>query len=324
MAERDLIASIQGRLHQRDSRVLRAAGDDASVVKSRPIAVTSVDTVVDGVHFELATHSHGDVGHKALATALSDLAAMGAESGEAYVALGLPEATGADSTIELVEAMESLAEHCGVSIAGGDIVRSPLLFVSVTVTGWAGDPDALAYRDGARPGDLVGVSGRLGAAGAGVLLLRGGEAELEPRDRDRLVQSQLRPEPRLALGRALAGAGVSAMIDLSDGVATDAGHIAQRSGVELSIDLAALPLASGLGPVAEVAGREPSELAATAGEDYELLVTAPPSRRERIELAASATQATITWIGAVDAGAGVRLNDAGGNAVDLRGYEHSV
>ncbi len=174
MAELDLIRAIQAALTDRGGRTVRWTGDDAAVVRARPLAVTSIDTVVDGVHFSLATHSAGDVGWKALATALSDVAAMGAEAGEAYVSLILP--AGFDGALELVEAMEELAARCDTTIAGGDVVSGPALAVTVAVTGWADGEDELAGRDGARPGDLVGVTGELGGSEAGRLLLEQGAA----------------------------------------------------------------------------------------------------------------------------------------------------
>src|SRR4051795_7402093 len=135
MAELSLIASIERVLGTRGGRLLRGPGDDAAVVRADgALAVTSVDAMVEGVHFRLDTHSPADVGHKALAAALSDLAAMGARPGEAYVALGLPSAFGEQAALELVEAMEKLAERSGTTIAGGDVVSAPQLLVSVTVT----------------------------------------------------------------------------------------------------------------------------------------------------------------------------------------------
>ena len=173
MSELDLIRAIEATLRALPPRVLTGPGDDAAVVRADGVAVTSIDTVVDGVHFELATHSPADIGHKALATALSDLAAMGAGPGEAYVSLALPEGFGESDALELVEAMRELAARHGVAIAGGDVVSSPVLAVTVSVTGWSGAADRLAYRSGARVGDLVGVTGTLGGSGAGLLLLRG-------------------------------------------------------------------------------------------------------------------------------------------------------
>jgi thiamine-monophosphate kinase len=318
MAELDLIAAIQRRLGELPSRVLTGSGDDAAVVRAEGVVVTSIDAVVEGVHFELSTHSAADVGHKALATALSDIAAMGAGAGEAYVSLVLP--AGFEGALELVDAMLDLARGHGVAVAGGDVVSGPVLAATVSATGWAESANRLAYRSGAQPGDLVGVTGELGGSGAGLLLLAGLEAQLPAAERDALVLRHRRPEPLLATGAALAGAGVSAMIDVSDGVATDAGHLARASGVEVELRLDRLPVAPGVEAVARAAGRDPLELAASAGDDYELLFTAPPGRRGDIERTAGGR---VSWLGDVRAGGGVALRGAGGRVVDLRGYEHA-
>jgi thiamine-monophosphate kinase len=323
MGELDLIAAIQRSLGDLPSRVLTGPGDDAAVVRADAVAVTTIDTVVDGVHFELATHSPGDVGHKALATALSDIAAMGAGPGEAYVSLTLPPDFGQERALELVEAMQALAASQGVAIAGGDVVSGPVLAVTVSATGWSGAADRLVYRSGARPGELVGVTGELGGSAAGLLLLGGAEVSLPGEERDGLLRRHRRPEPLLATGLALAAAGASAMIDVSDGIATDAAHLARASDVKLELQLGDLPLAPGVEAVARAAARDPFELAAASGDDYELLFTAPAERSTAVERAVAATGTRVSWLGDVRAGGGTALRTPGGRLVDLRGYEHS-
>lgn len=277
---------------------MRGIGDDASVVKALKLCVTSVDAIVEGVHFRLDEQtSLADLGWRALAGALSDIAAMGAQTGEAYVALGVPAHVGEQGALELMRGAEQLAEQTGTTIAGGDVVSAPALFVSVTIVGWAERDQKLIGRDAARPGDLVGVTGVLGARPS-------------------------RPEPKLREARAIAPAGVHAMIDLSDGIATDAIHLASASGVRLEIDLEKLPTDERTERVAAELGVPVWQAAATAGEDYELCVCAPPRRLERVNQASRRAQTPITWVGRVSAGEADVILRHEGERTRLSGYEH--
>jgi thiamine-monophosphate kinase len=328
MDEFDLIAKLRARLAPRSERVLVWSGDDAAVVRpGGGVSVTSIDSFVEGVHFRLTTTSLRDLGHRCLAAALSDLAAMGAEPGEAYIALGLPGHLGEREVLELADGAERLAEQHGVTICGGDVTRADELIVSLTVVGYAGSAAEIVQRAGAQPGDLLGVTGALGGAGAGLLLLErkhpGGDAVTG----ERLLARHLRPQPLLVAGRALARAGVHAMLDVSDGVASDVQRMCERSGVAAEVRLADLPLEEGVADVAHAHGLDALELAATAGEDFELLFAAAPDTRDEVERAAAAADSPVTWIGRIlSAGDSpeprVRLLDAAGHARRLSGWDH--
>jgi thiamine-monophosphate kinase len=328
MRELALIEAIGEILAHDSDRVVRHIGDDAAVVRARPFAATSVDTMVDGIHFRCRTPNPtatlADVGHRALAGALSDVGAMGADPGEAYLSLVLPPGLEQDDVLELFRSADALARDCGVAIAGGDLSRGPVLVVAVTVVGWADRAEQLVGRDGARPGDLVGVTGTLGGSGAGLALLdrRVDPAVVDSARAAALRAAHLRPRPRIAEGRALAAAGVSALVDVSDGLATDAGHLARASGVELRLELARLPVADGVAPVAAALGQPAATFAATAGEDYELCFCAPPSARAAVEAAVE-----VSWIGTAAAvgadGPRVSLLGSGEDpSSPLHGYEH--
>jgi thiamine-monophosphate kinase len=318
VGEFDLLRRIRERLPPAEPQVLLGSGDDAAISVPGGATVTSVDALVDGVHFRREWSGPAQVGAKALAVALSDLAGMGAEAGEAYVVLGVPEDLDEDGCLELLDGMARVAEETGTTLAGGDVTRAPALTLAVTVVGHAERPEDLVRRSGARPGDALVVTGELGGAAAGLRLLE--RADASDFDHtgggsksDALIARQLEPRPRLEEGRLLAQAGATAMIDLSDGLGGDARHIAEASGVGLRIEAASLPLAEGVDDLA---------LAVSGGEDYELLAAIPTDR-----LAAAAAEIekrsgiALTRIGEVVAGEGVEIRLPDGALLKATGFD---
>jgi thiamine-monophosphate kinase len=306
-------------------RIVRGPGDDAAVVRARGYAVTSIDTLVDGVHFRSELLRPAEIGCRAMASALSDLAAMACDPGEAYIALCLPATLDQQAALALTRGAAQVCARHGATIAGGDVSSSETLTVTVTVVGWTDDPGTLIGRDGARPGDLVAVTGALGGAGAGLALLEGTAeaAGLDPAVAERLHQRFAAPEPRFVAARALQRLGATAMIDISDGIATDARHLARRSDVTVQLTLADLPRDEGVDPVAAQLGADPAVFAATAGEDYELCVCLPPAAPEQLaaEPQLRAALGPLTQIGRVLEGNG-ELSFTDADAAALSGFEH--
>ena len=271
LSEDDLVAVIAAVAGAEGAGVDVGIGDDAAVLAGGIVA--STDLLVDGVHFNSGRHTVRDIGHRAAAASLSDMAAMGAEPLCLLAAFGLPE--GFDDVRALAAGM---AEH-GVPLSGGDLSRSDRLLVSVTAIGRAEQP---VLRSGGRPGDLLVVTGTLGGQAAGGYM-------------DRVT-------PRIAEGKALAAV-ATAMLDLSDGIATDAGRLATASGTGAVVELERLPRAPGA----------TIEQAAAGGEDYELLAAVPDGAELPVP---------VTVVGRLTGDAAVRLLDAEGRERSLRGWDH--
>ncbi|MBB1088021.1 thiamine-phosphate kinase [Lysobacter sp. SG-8] len=313
MAEFDLIERIRRRAGVRDDVVL-GIGDDAALLQppSGRQLVVAMDTLNDGVHFPRGT-APADIGWKALAVNLSDLAAMAAEPAWCTLSLSLPDAD-AGWLDGFLDGFLTLADAHRVALVGGDTTRGPLS-VCVTVHGLVAPGRALR-RDAARVGDAVWVSGTLGDAAAALALLEGG-APVPAALRARLD----RPVPRVALGAALAGQ-ANACIDVSDGLLADLGHVCDASGVGIRLHRDALPASAGLR--AAVDGEALARCQASGGDDYELAFTAPAARDDAIRAAAAAAGVAVTRIGDVVAGERVRAFDADGAEWQppARGYAH--
>jgi thiamine-monophosphate kinase len=314
LSEFDLIRDHFTRVGSGRSDVSTGVGDDCALLCVPPgseLAV-SIDTLVSGVHF-LADCDPEGLGHKCLAVGLSDLAAMGAEPAWATLALTIPRADEAWLSA-FSRGFADLAEAHGVELVGGDTTRGPLT-ISVQVHGLVPQGQALR-RSGARPGDLVCVSGTLGDAGLALRLLNA--AEPVPAFLRRRLE---RPEPRVTLGLALRGI-ASAMIDLSDGLAADLGHILEASGVGAAIQLAYLPVSP---EVREGLASGPDwTLPLASGDDYELCFCIPERHRAQILALEERLDIRIAVVGLVTPGNGLRclLEDGSTWQSDASGYDH--
>ncbi|WP_240126976.1 thiamine-phosphate kinase [Thermomonas alba] len=306
--EFDLIARIRRRAATRGD-VLLGIGDDCALLAPPPgmqLAVT-MDTLNAGVHFPDDT-APADIGWKALAVNLSDLAAMGADPAWCTLALSLPQADAAWLEA-FCDGLFALAARHGVALVGGDTTRGPLA-VSITAHGFV-PADAALRRDGARIGDDVWVSGTLGDAAGALAQWRAG-ATIAPPLRARLD----RPTPRVELGRALRGIASSA-IDISDGLLADLAHIARASGVGAEIEADALPASDALREAFAIDAMR--RLQATGGDDYELCFTAPATQRETLHTLAARLDLPLARIGRIVAGSGVHCPGLDGITP---GYQH--
>jgi thiamine-monophosphate kinase len=300
VAELDFLGWIRRRIGRRGGRIVVDTGDDAAVLR---IGTTEVlfktDGVIDGVHFDGATARPEQIGHKALARCLSDVAAMGGVPTFAVVAMMVPRRADERYLKRIYHGMEKTARAHRTSIVGGDFASHPgKLAITVALLGETGGV-APVRRSGARPGDVVGVTGPLGGS---------------------LLGKHLRFTPRLKEGRRLARRfGVRAMIDLSDGLATDLRHICAESGVGALLDERRIPIAAAARRMSRKDRRPPLEHALADGEDYELLYAASPARARRIEAAGLGRT-----IGEIVEGRGLSLRGRDGRirALGLKGWEH--
>jgi thiamine-monophosphate kinase len=287
----------------------RGLGDDAGLVRVGSVTLAaSVDLSLEGVHFRTGWLSFRDIGRRAASAALSDLAATGARPLAVLVSVGLPprpRRVRGDPAAEIMAGVGRAALAVGAHVIGGDVARSRHYLVDVCVLGVARRP---VRRRGARRGDGVWVTGSLGGAGRALAALRAGA-----RPRGALWRRFARPEPRVTAGRWLAAHGARAMIDISDGLVADAGHIAAASSVAIELDLGLVPCWPGV----------PPRVAAASGEEYELLAVMPVRFGVREARAfRRATGLPLTRVGRCRSGSGLRVTDQGEPVSPPRGFDH--
>lgn len=292
VGEFGLIARVVERLGTSAS-VLVGPGDDAALVLApdgRVVATT--DVLVEDVHFRLDWSTAYDVGRKAAAANLADVAAMGATGTALLVGLAAPPDLPVAWATDLADGLRDEAALVGAVVVGGDTVTSERIVVSVTALGDLGGR-APVLRSGAQPGDRVVVAGRLGWSAAGLAMLRHGGVPIEA-----LVEAHLRPTPPYAMGPALAEAGATSMCDVSDGLLADVAHLARASGVHVDIESRRFARDPLLGKAARVVGGHPLDFVLTGGEDHALVATVPPG---------AVVPEGVERVGIVKAGSGVRV-----------------
>ncbi|HEY55692.1 MAG TPA: thiamine-phosphate kinase, partial [Dehalococcoidia bacterium] len=310
----DLLAKMAG---GGDERLLIGIGDDAAAWQGdASIQLASVDSFIEGVHFPPGIAPWPELGGKALAVNLSDIAAMGGIPRYALVSLALPDSTEVEDVTALYKGMLDLAKQYGVTIVGGDISSAPLVAITITVLGTSPKKQLLT-RSNARPGELIAITGYLGAAAAGLEMLTK-KLKFDPQATELFKQAFLNPSPRIAEGQLLVEQGVKTAIDISDGLLADLGQIGKASKVGARIEAERVPIE----PLVKAAfGERALELALSGGEDYELLFTASAEVIERVKKAASCP---ITVIGEIVAGDGVSVVDRQGKPLSVvrAGWEH--
>jgi thiamine-monophosphate kinase len=282
--------------------VLLGPGDDAAVLDHHGPVVVSVDLLVQDRHFRLDWSSAADIGHKAAAENLSDINAMGGRPTALVVGLGAPATLPTAWALEFADGLADEAAAVGASVVGGDLTQAEVITISVTALGACAH--GVVTRSGARPGDLVAHAGRQGWADAGYAVLARGFRS--PRA---VVDAHRRPQPPYGAGEQAAQLGATAMIDVSDGLLQDIGHIAAASGVAIDVRTASFELAEPLEAVGAALGVDPMRFVLTGGDDYGLVATFPPD-----------TQLPDPWraIGEV-----LETGEAGEVTVDGATYEDS-
>ncbi|WP_206831781.1 thiamine-phosphate kinase [Alicyclobacillus fructus] len=320
MDEFALIRALVAKLPPPGPDVSVAIGDDCAVVEGGGRLAVTTDAVVEGVHFRRDTMSPPQIGYKAIAAAVSDIAAMGGEPAWLTVALAVPPSWPEEDVVALYDGVGEAAAAFRTSVVGGDVVSTEgPLWMSITAVGHVHRP---VTRAGARPGDVLFVTGSLGGSAAGLDILlgrRGGSAIAQAV----LIERHRRPVPRIAFGREAARLGATALDDISDGLASELNEIAEASGVRLVVEGERVPVQPEVTEYARVLGKDPLEYALYGGEDYELVGTAPRDAFARLLAIAQVVGTPVAAIGRVEEGDGVVMRRNGQlEVVARKGYNH--
>lgn len=316
--EFELIARLRSKLPSNSSSVILGIGDDTAVLKplqGRPLL--TVDSLVEGIHFDFSLSAPEEVGHKALAVNLSDIAAMGGVPRACLISLGVPPQVKLEVLEKIYEGLGKLARNSSVDVVGGNIAKSPeRMFLSISVLGTA--DDSPITRSGAKKGDVVFLSGPVGESAAGLAVLK----KLGQNARSKypeLTKKHLTPEPQLKCGQVLASSrSVNCLIDVSDGLSSELWHLAKASGVGIVISEESLPISQELAAAGMECGETPKNWMLSGGEDYVLLGTVEAKHWPGLLQRATEAACPLFKIGEVDS------DSVGISLVTLEGHKESI
>lgn len=331
MKERDLIEQIRLLAGSASEDLLQGIGDDCAVIKKteETVWLLTMDTLIESVHFDCSWHPVAKLGRKAVSVNVSDIAAMGGKPVFALLSLGLPTGFAEQWLDEFSAGLLSACRDYGCLLIGGDTVCSPdRVALTLTVIGEM-EKQRVLYRHGARVGDTIWVTGPLGSAAAGLALFRSGkrvdDPELEP-----LLEAHLDPRARVRLAGLLARSGlVHAMMDLSDGLATDLSHLCEQSKVGARVMADRLPAHLALSPAAALLQQDQLNWMISGGEDYELLFTASPADRQNVLQLAAEHGCPLYPVGTIVDSQGVilvrdqeKMGEGNEQNISYQGYDH--
>ncbi|HZD60867.1 MAG TPA: thiamine-phosphate kinase [Anaerolineae bacterium] len=321
-----LIERIAEIVEHADERVIVTIGDDTAVVKPTRLgySLLTTDLLVEEVHFTLDTITPWQLGYKSISVNISDIAAMGGLPDYAVISLAVRPDTNVSLIEDIYRGMADVSRKYDLRIVGGDVTKSEKLIINVALLGEV-EEENLRRRSDAVIGDVIMVTGELGASAAGLRIILNPEIEPKVREAGMLKRAHFLPEPRVEAGRVLTSLGIHAMEDISDGLASEIKHICEASSTGARLFLNKVPMARGVSKVAELTGERAIDIAIAGGEDYELVFTVPAELKAKVEKSMAAIGVKVAAIGEiVDSSYGIRVVDWSGveKPLEISGYTH--
>ena len=324
LGEFRFIDRIAGGCLIREEGVIKAIGDDCCVFRTpeNKVILLTTDMLVEDIHFLRDSITPRELGRKSLAVNISDIAAMGGTPGEAVISIGIPATIEVEYLDELYGGMKSIAREFGVNLLGGDTTSSPKhLVINIALVGWATEDEVL-YRSGAKEGDVIFLTGEVGSSAAGLDLIL---TQKKFSRRDALLKAHVNPTPQIREGRVIAELKIAhSLIDVSDGVASDLGHICEESKVGAVLEESAIPVTETFRNYCNEFGLECEKLMLHVGEDYVLLGTVPAQAANKLKFALESAGCRFYPVGSIVKGEGIILKGPNGRSrkIAASGFDH--